>query len=64
MMTKYLISFPGPAMDIPDEDIAAVGEAAHAVIREAKEAGVYVTVVAFWHRYLALRAVACGRPGS
>jgi hypothetical protein len=41
-MTKYLISFPGPAMDIPDEDIAAVGEASHAVIREAKNAGVYV----------------------
>ena len=41
-MTKYLISFPGSAMDISDEDIAAVGEAAHAVIREAKDAGVYV----------------------
>jgi hypothetical protein len=41
-MTKYLISFPGPAMDIPDEDFAAVGEAARAVIREAKNAGVYV----------------------
>jgi hypothetical protein len=41
-MTKYLISFPGPAMDVPSEHMAAVGEAAHAVIREAKEAGVYV----------------------
>lgn len=41
-MTKYLISFPGPAMDIPDEDMAAVGEAARAVIREAKKAGAYV----------------------
>ena len=41
-MTKYLVSFPGPAMDIPDEDMTAVGEAAHAVIREAKVAGVYV----------------------
>ncbi|MCB2020541.1 MAG: transcription initiation protein [Burkholderiaceae bacterium] len=29
-------------MDVPDEDMAAVGEAAHAVMREAKEAGVYV----------------------
>ena len=29
-------------MDISDEDMAAVGEAAHAVIREAKDAGVYV----------------------
>jgi hypothetical protein len=41
-MTKYLISFPGAAMNIPDEDWAAVGEAAHAVIREAKDAGIYV----------------------
>jgi hypothetical protein len=41
-MTKYLISVPGPAMDVPDEDMAAVGEAARAVIREAKDAGVYV----------------------
>jgi hypothetical protein len=41
-MTKYLISFPGPAMEVPEEEFAAVGEAAHAVIREAKHAGVYV----------------------
>jgi hypothetical protein len=41
-MTKYLISFPSPAMDVPEEDWAAVGEAAHAVVREAKLAGVYV----------------------
>lgn len=41
-MTKYLISFPGPAMDVPIDEMAAVGEAARAVIREAKHAGVYV----------------------
>jgi hypothetical protein len=41
-MTKYLISFPAPAMDVPKEDLAEVGEAARAVIREAKRAGVYV----------------------
>ena len=41
-MTKYLISFPGSAMDVSDEDMPAVGEAARAVIREAKDAGVYV----------------------
>lgn len=41
-MAKYLISFPSPAMDIPTEDWADVGEAARAVIREAKAAGVYV----------------------
>lgn len=42
-MTRFLISFPGVAMShIPTEDFPAVGEAAHAVIREAKDAGVYV----------------------
>jgi hypothetical protein len=41
-MAKYLISFPGSAMDVSDEDMAAVGEAARAVIRAAKAAGVYV----------------------
>jgi hypothetical protein len=41
-MAKYLISFPSSAMDVCDEDMAAVGEAAHLVIREAKNAGVYV----------------------
>lgn len=41
-MTKYLISFPGSAMKIVADDMAAVGEAAHAVMRAAKSAGVYV----------------------
>lgn len=41
-MTKYLISFPAPAMDVAEEDWVEVGEASRAVIREAKRAGVYV----------------------
>lgn len=41
-MTKYLISFPGAAMVVPEEDFEAVSKATHAVIDEAKEAGVYV----------------------
>jgi hypothetical protein len=42
-MTRYLISFPSPAMDhIRAEEFPAVGEAAHAVIREAMDAGVHV----------------------
>ena len=41
-MTKYLISFPSRAMVIPDGEWQAVADAAHAVIREAQEAGVYV----------------------
>lgn len=41
-MTKYLISFPGSAMDVAEADMPVVAEAAHAVMREAKAAGVYV----------------------
>jgi hypothetical protein len=41
-MTKYLISFPSSAMQISEAELPAVAEAAHAVIREAKRAGVYV----------------------
>lgn len=41
-MTKYLISFPASAMKVPADEMAAVGEAARAVIREAKAAGLYV----------------------
>ena len=42
-MTHYLISFPSSAMDhIAVEDLPSVAESAHAVIREAKAAGIYV----------------------
>lgn len=41
-MTKFLISFPASAMNVPAEDMAEVSEASRAVIREAKDAGVYV----------------------
>lgn len=41
-MAKYLISFPASAMIVADEDMPAVSEASHAVIREAKADGVYV----------------------
>jgi hypothetical protein len=42
-MTRYLISFNDGAMDhIPDEDWADVGKAAHAVIQESVNAGVFV----------------------
>jgi hypothetical protein len=43
-MTQYLISFGAHAMDyIPDEEGPAVGKDALAVVREAKDAGVYVS---------------------
>ena len=42
-MPRYLISFDDGSMDhIPDQDWPAVGEAAHAVVREAKAAGVWI----------------------
>jgi hypothetical protein len=41
-MTRYLISFPSGAMDVPEEEAPDVAEAAHAVIQQAKDAGVYV----------------------
>jgi hypothetical protein len=42
-MTRYLISFHAHAMDnIPDEEMAAVGKAAHEVVKEALNAGVWV----------------------
>ena len=41
-MAKYLISFPSAAMVVPDGEREAAGRDAHAVIAEAKAAGVYV----------------------
>jgi hypothetical protein len=42
-MPRYLISFDDGSMDhLPEEDLPAVGEAAHAVVREAKAAGVWI----------------------
>ncbi|WP_371417302.1 hypothetical protein [Noviherbaspirillum sp. UKPF54] len=41
-MAKYLISFPSAAMVVPDGEWDAVSRDAHAVIHEAKAAGVYV----------------------
>src|SRR5690242_19671886 len=42
-MTRYLISFDDGAMDhIPDEDWSDVGKAAHRVVQEAQDAGVWV----------------------
>jgi hypothetical protein len=41
-MTQYLISFDDGAMDFPEEDLPDVAEAAHAVVQEAKDAGVFV----------------------
>ena len=39
---KYLISFPSAAMVVSAEELPAVSDASHAVVQEAKDAGVWV----------------------
>jgi hypothetical protein len=41
-MTQYLISFNDGDMVFPDEDLPDVARAAQAVVREARDAGVWV----------------------
>jgi len=41
-MTRYLISFDDGAMTFPEEELPDVAEAAHAVVRAAQEAGVWI----------------------
>lgn len=42
-MARYLISFDDGAMaHIPDGELPAVSEAAHAVVRQARHAGVWI----------------------
>jgi hypothetical protein len=41
-MTKYLISFPSEAMNLSQDDWVQAGIDSHAVVQEAKDAGVWV----------------------
>ena len=41
-MTKYLISFPSATMNVTAEELPEVSAASHAVVAEAKAAGVWV----------------------
>ena len=41
-MTRYLISFDDGAMTFPEEELPDVAEAAHTVVQEAKDAGVWI----------------------
>jgi hypothetical protein len=41
-MARYLISFDDGAMTFPGAELPAVAEAAHEVVQEAKNAGVWV----------------------
>ena len=54
-MPRFLISFDAHAMDhIPEEEMSAVGEAAHDVVREAMDAGVWVFGGGLEHRKAAV----------
>jgi hypothetical protein len=41
-MTQYMISFDDGAMTFPEEDLPDVAAAAQAVVKQAKDAGVWV----------------------
>jgi hypothetical protein len=41
-VARYLISFDEGAMTFPEEDLPDVSDAAHAVVQEAMDAGVWV----------------------
>lgn len=42
-MPRYLISFDDGSMDhIPEEELPAVSESTHALVREAKAAGIWI----------------------
>lgn len=41
-MTRYLISFDDGAMTFPEDELPDVARAAHAVVQEARDAGVWV----------------------
>lgn len=41
-MTRYLISFDDGAMNVPEEEWAAVGEASVKTVRAAQDAGVWI----------------------
>jgi hypothetical protein len=41
-MTRYLISFDDGSMTFPEADLPDVAEASHRVVRNAKDAGVWV----------------------
>jgi hypothetical protein len=63
-MTQYLISFGAHAMDhIPGDDAPAVAGAAHAVVQEAVNAGVYVSAGGLEHPGRRAASQPSERPG-
>ena len=56
-MTRYLISFDDGAMTFPEEELPDVGKAAHAVVREAEDAGVWVFSAGLEHQMPSVVAI-------
>ncbi|NYG97732.1 transcription initiation protein [Schumannella luteola] len=59
-MTHYLISFPGSAMQIAEEDFPTVVEESHAAVAAAREAGVLVFAGGLDEASLLVRVAADG----
>jgi hypothetical protein len=49
-MTRYLISFDDGAMAFPEEELPDVAKAAHAVVQQAADAGVWVFSAGLEHQ--------------
>jgi hypothetical protein len=49
-MTRYLISFDDGAMSFPEEELPDVAKAAHAVVQQAADAGVWVFSAGLEHQ--------------
>ena len=56
-MTRYLISFDDGAMTFPEEELPDVGKAAHAVVREAEDAGVWALSAGLEHQVPSVVAI-------
>ena len=56
-MTRYLISFDDGAMTFHEEELPDVGKAAHAVVREAEDAGVWVFSAGLEHQMPSVVAI-------
>jgi hypothetical protein len=65
-MARYLISFDDGAMDfIPEEEGPDVAAAAHAVVREAMDAGVWVFAGGVYpHDEVSVREAPVSAPGT
>jgi hypothetical protein len=60
-MPRYLVSFDDGSMDhISETDLPSLGEAAHAVVREAKAAGVWIFGGGVQHQQSTIVDADCG----